>query len=419
MKRIILIGIAIFSIALISCEEFLGSGIVSKNPEGGVIRTPDWNQINQEFGLSAFNKLIAGNPDSNVVISPLSIEFALSMTSNGAANTTLEEMMQALKQDRLTRSQVNTHFLNLMNDYNSRNEVALNIANSIWMREQFPFNPSFLETNQTFYHASTRSLDFDSPSAKDTINQWVDDRTQGRIPTIIDRISPNAVMFLINAIYFKGDWLSQFDSISNSKGPFYFSDGHTEEREYMFQMEPFKFIKEEEFIAVSLPFKDSTMGMSFFLPAESVNINLFVENITLEKWEDWNAQLDYNNTDNRTSPPYTEVLLHLPKFEVEYEEELKPLLIDMGMEKAFLENAADFSNMTDAPVFLSNVKHKTFLQIDEAGAEAAAVTSVGVEVTSLPPIVEAKFNRPFVVILHDYVRGNILFIGKIEDPVQP
>jgi len=419
MRNLISVYVVVMAMTVISCEALNENGIVSKNPEGISLRSPNWNEINQEFGLESFHFLVEELPSENIIISPMSIELALSMTSNGASGETLTGMMEALAQDRLTRSQVNTHFLELINDYNSRDQVALNLANSIWMKENFPFKDAFLETSRTFYQATARELDFDLPSAKDTINGWVNDKTQGRIPEIIDRIDPDAVMFLINAIYFKGQWLTQFDRTVTSAGPFYFSDGRVEDREFMFQMEPFPFIESEDFLAVSIPFKDSTLGMSFFLPNESVGVNDFVREMTIERWKEWNEELAYTPRDLNSPRPSTEVLLWLPKFEIAYEKELNDLLIDRGMDHAFSRSQANFGDMTDAQVFISEVKHKTFMKIDEAGAEAAAITSVGVGVTSGPPsVLEMKFNRPFMVVLHDYERGNILFIGKIEDPTQ-
>ncbi len=419
MKKLISVYVVVMVVTVMSCEELNENGIISKNPEGIGLRSPDWNEINQKFGVESFHSLVEESPAENVIISPISIELALSMTSNGATGETLAGMMGALEQDRLTRSQVNTHFLGLINDYNSRDQVELNLANSIWMKENFPFKDTFLETNRTFYQATARELDFDLPTAKDSINDWVNDKTQGRIPEIIDQIDRDAVMFLINAIYFKGQWLTQFDSTVTSAGPFYFSDGKVEDREFMFQMEPFPFIEAKDFLAVSIPFKDSTLGMSFFLPSESVGVNGLVREMTVDKWQKWNDELAYAHRDSHSPRPSKEVLLWLPKFEIEYEKELNDLLIDRGMDHAFLRSLADFSDMTDAQVFISEVKHKTFIKIDESGAEAAAITSVGVEVTSSPPrLLEVKFNRPFVVVLHDYERGSILFIGKIEDPRQ-
>lgn len=405
---LILIGIS-------SCKEIEDLGTLVPPGENPIQTDPDWSEINPEFSFEALNKLADESPDSNIILSPLSIELALSMTANGTAGETYTGMKKALFQTGVPQELVNAHFQSLTNDYSGREKVQLNLANSIWIREGFPVKPTFLETNETYYQATVRELDFGAADALDQINGWVSEKTQDKIPTILDEIPSDAVMYLINAIYFQGNWLQAFDTTFTQNLPFTLASGQVVDKNFMVQEQRFDYLETSEMLAVTLPFKDSTLGMSFFLPNEGLSLSSWVQSVTVEEWQQWNADLAYSQTGTR--PPLVKVVI--PKFELTYEKKLNELLKQMGMELAFSAGFADFSPMTDVQVYIDEVKHKTYLKVDEFGAEAAAVTSVGIVETSLPIIEkEIVMDRPFMVVLHDYSDGTILFAGLVNDPKQ-
>jgi len=416
MKLYLYVLLLISAVCFTQCDELAESGIVAKNPEGdSSLRSPDWYEVNQTFSLDMFQRMIENEESENVIISPLSIELALSMLSNGAADETLAGIEQTLAQQGVDRSIANMHFLNLMNDYNNRSNIELSVANSIWVDEGFPVKPSFLEVNETFYDATVESLDLQAGGAADQINSWVSDKTENRIEEIINDIPANAVMYLINAIYFKGQWFNMFDSVATAPAPFILGNGNEVQRDFMMKSDPLATISTDQFDACSLPFKDSTFGMSFFIPKSGIALEDWISTITVEDWQTWNDRLQFV-TENVAG---SNVSVFIPKFTIEYEALLNPYLQAMGMEEAFTTGAANFSNMTEMPVEVSEVKHKTFFEIDESGAEAAAVTSIGVVLTGgLPVTREIRLDRPFMIVLHDYTTGNIMFVGKIGNPKQ-
>ncbi|MEM6633261.1 MAG: serpin family protein [Bacteroidota bacterium] len=411
-----LLFLILFAFGVLSCEELDQLGTIPPNENPADPVTPDWSKINPQFGFTGLQQLAEESPGSNIILSPLSIELALSMTANGTTGETYEGMKETLFQKGVLQEVVNSHFLSLTNDYNAREKVELNLANSIWIREGFPVKSAFLETNESYYQATVRELDFGAADALDQINGWVSEKTQDKIPTILDEIPADAVMYLINAIYFQGNWLSPFDTFRTQTLPFTLEAGSSEDREFMIQEERLVYLEGSDFLAVSLPFKDSTIGMSLFLPTQGLPLSTWAQSVTVDQWQEWNEKLAYPTPENR--PPL--VKLSLPKFELTYEKKLNDLLKDMGMEAAFSAGIADFSPMTDIQVYIDEVKHKTYLKVDEYGAEAAAVTSVGIVETSLPIIEkEILLDRPFMVVLHDYERGNILFVGLVYDPESP
>jgi len=418
MKNFILYAILILTaLGTLSCEELNNLGAIAPPGQTPDQTNPKWREITPPFGFEVLQQLAEASPDSNIVISPLSIELALSMTTNGAAHETLAGMRKALLQTGIPQELVNAHFNALTDDYEGREKVQLNLANSIWIREGFPVAPTFLSTNEQFYQATIRELDFGAADALDQINGWVSEKTQAKIPTILDKIDADAVMFLINAIYFQGNWLYPFDTTFTTTHPFTLSSGEVIDRLYMIQEQRLRYLEEPDVLAVSLPFKDSTLGMSIFVPNEGVSLSSWINSLNIEQWQTWNEQLAYSPAPVGLRPPLIKV--SIPLFELTYEKNLNDALTDRGMEAAFSPQQADFSRMTEVQVYIDEVKHKTYLKVNEFGAEAAAVTSVGIVETSVPLVEkEIAINGPFMVVLHDYEKGTLLFAGLVFDPWQ-
>jgi serpin B len=357
------------------------------------------------FGLKLFRNVVAADPDNNVFISPISAAMALGMTYNGADGATKEAMEATLELSGLSVEEVNDSYRSLINLLVSLDpEVAVEIANSIWYRLGFEVEPDFLDINHTYFDAEVDELDFGSPEAPDRINQWVDDKTHGKIEKIVKTIGPDVVMFLINATYFKGTWTYQFDPADTKDSTFYLADGGTASCRLMTMTKDLLYTHTERFDAVDLPYGHELYRMTVLLPAEGVDINELIAELTNENWETWMAGFATR-----------EVQLGLPKFTLEYEQTLNDMLINMGMGIAFT-GAADFTKIRrSGGIWISKVKQKTFVRVDEEGTEAAAVTSVTI-IESMPRPVSFLANRPFIFAIRENHSGTILFIGKMMAP---
>ncbi|HUU44911.1 MAG TPA: serpin family protein [Acidobacteriota bacterium] len=358
------------------------------------------------FGLKLFRELAGAAPGENLFISPTSVAMALTMTYNGASGETQAAMARALAIEGLTLQEVNeaSQALRLVLG-DPEPEVRLNIANSLWARDGIPFEEDFLERNRQYFATEVTTLDFSAPDAAPTINGWVDDKTEGRITEIVDDpIDPDAILFLINAIYFKGTWTYEFDPEETDERPFQRADGSTVQIATMQQADDFRYLDGDGFSAVRLPYGSERLGMYLCLPDEDVDLSEILGAMDADMWDTWIGQFETQMCG-----------VMLPRFRLEYEQSLKNSLIALGMGPAF-SDMAEFSEMTSLPVMISDVKHKTFLQIDEQGTEAAAVTSVEIVFTSLPEYPVLEFNRPFLCVIVDDGTGAILFIGAVADP---
>ena len=369
------------------------------------IEDPDVSSVasaNTRFGLKLLQDLRERDPEGNIFISPLSISIALTMTYNGAAGETERAMAEVLEIDGLDLSTINNSNSALrISLENPDPKVEISIANSVWSRQGVDFNPDFLERNRIFFGAEIASLDFSAPQATATINEWVNTNTNGKIEKIVDRINPQTLLFLINAIYFKGNWQDEFDPSRTRPGIFYLSNGSEKQVQMMRREGEYPYFRGENFEATSLPYGDGRVSMYVFLPNRDSNLNKFLEDLNEENWESWIAQFQ-----NRRHE------IMLPRFKLEYEVRLNDTLEALGMGIAF-GGGADFSGMGPS-LFISEVRHKTFVEVNEEGTEAAAVTAV-VGVKSLPPAF--RVDRPFFFAIYDAETETILFMGTVTEPM--
>lgn len=357
----------------------------------------------QQFGFDLYHQL-SNDRQQNLLISPTSIGLALAMTLNGADGETRQEMLSTLGLADVDLQQLNEANHWLMERLQDSG-ITLSIANSLWMRQGVPFNHDFVQTNQTYYDAEAHNLDFSSDAAVETINDWVNEKTNGLIDSIVaDPIDPLTLMFLINAIYFQGDWGMPFDPDRTREGLFHGPQGDVSVP-FMRQVDSFDYLSQDGLQAVRLPYADGQLSMYLFLPEDWEE---FQQQLTAEKWQDWQSEF----RENRLS-------LLLPKFTFSYEEKLKDALQELGMLRSFVVGQADFHLMADIAedIFISDVKHKSFIAVDEVGTEAAAVTSVEMRVTGMPaePL-QLRFDRPFFFVIHDGATNTTLFMGQVMDP---
>ncbi|HKR07961.1 MAG TPA: serpin family protein [Gemmatimonadaceae bacterium] len=350
----------------------------------------------------AFDLFRTGNADqhkANVFISPLSASMALGMTANGANGATYDEMVAALRLTGASREEVGNGYKNLISLLQDLDpKTNFTIANSIWYEQTFPFNASFLDDSKKYFDAEVAGLDFRSPSTLSTINAWVSSRTNDKIPTILDNIDPAEVMFLINAIYFKGIWQKQFDKSKTVDAPFHNADGTTSTVPMMARAAGVEAAFNPNYTAVDLPYGNSAFTMTVILP--NGDIDAFAESFDQTKWNDLVTSL------HQTGMP-----VYLPRFRIEWKRELNADLQQLGMRLAF--TAADFTAMSPRgrELFITRVLQKTYVDVDEQGTEAAAATAVGIGVVSLPA--DFRVDRPFIAVIRERFSGTILFIGKI------
>jgi serine protease inhibitor len=362
-----------------------------------------------KFGFSLFKKLVTREPRGNVFVSPMSIAMALTMTYNGATGETRKAMARSLELEGMDPEDVNRAYARLRNALVQPDpKIELALANSLWARKGVTFKAEFMKTNETFYQAEISFLDFSDPDAPSRINQWVDRNTKGKIDQIIDRIDPSAILYLLNAIYFKGVWTKAFDPKKTREDLFTLLDGSSKRHPFMQQSGRYRYFRGETFQAVSLPYGEGRMSMYIFLPERRSSLKEFEGQLTAEHWTLWMRQFRE-----------MEGAVFLPRFKLKYEEGLNQALTALGMGEAFDRNRAEFGAMCSIPprVFINQVKHKAFVEVNEEGTEAAAVTSVEIRVTAVPSTFTLKVDRPFFCAIVDKETNAILFMGSIAEPM--
>lgn len=412
MKQIFLLVLAL---SFFSCGE--DSPNVPTNPIAPIFDEPaledqgtaeDLQQAMLDFGFKAFLEINDNSPlDENIIISPLSISTALFMTSNGATDETLAEMRLALELDNFFPSGTNQRYQEIIEQINNdaSGDTFLRSAQAVfWNQNLINVFEDFQDNMRAFYDADLVPDDFNV----DAINEWADDNTEGRIPEILQELRPDEVMFLLNALYFIGDWDSPFEEGATSDRPFNLVDGSTIELSTMNNDFSYFNYSDETLKAVDLLFKGSDFSMTFIQPTTSVN--------------DYLSEFSFQELSSLYTTLVNEqmqqsrVNLSLPKFELKYKRVISDDLKSLGMERAFQEANAQLGRLGQAGgnLFISRVIHDTFLKIDEKGAEGAAVTAVGVGVESAPP--PFVFDQPFIIVLRHVDTNVPIFIGKIMDP---
>jgi serpin B len=327
------------------------------------------------------------------------------MTYNGAAGETKTAMQEALRVSGYSLDELNELNKALVSALVAHDEkVVISVANSIWYRKEYTILPDFVTRNQTYYNAEVRPVDFAAPGCKDEINSWVSDKTNKKIDKIVDQINPESFMFLINAIYFKGAWTHEFNPKNTGKQTFYLEDGATSEVDMMNKKMDLNMYRNDIFQSVELSYGKGNWRMYLYLPKEGKTVADVEKSLTAPNWESWLTQYD----------SLYDVQFSLPKFTFSYEESLKDAMIAMGMGVAFTE-MADFTGiLPEGGLLITGVKHKTFIEVNEVGAEAAAVTSVEISTTSMGDYI--SFNKPFLFAIAEKSTGTILFVGRMMKP---
>ncbi len=356
-----------------------------------------------EFFENVFREEALGE-DANFMVSPLSLSMALMMTSNGAAGETKTAMRATLHLGGYGDEDVNAYYKKLKEALLKTDpSTKLSIANAIFTNKFVDIRKAFLNINQTYFDAAVRQVNFGDPATVGIINGWASDNTNGLIKEVIDETDPMDLMYLLNAIYFKGIWTSQFDKKNTSRKPFSQEDGESTNVDMMHQTATFNYTADKSFQLVQLPYGNQAFSMMVLLPVEGIRLG---DAVTVLSGDGY-----WGGLQSRLSE--AEVVLSLPRFKTEYSKKLNDVLTTMGMGIAF-SGQADFSGMSDRDAYIEFVKQDTYISTDEEGTEAAAVTIVGIKNTALPQQVVFNANRPFLYLIQENSTGAILFMGAVK-----
>lgn len=399
-----------FGLIVLSGLSFQACNQVPDNPVGPVNilpKTASIVQADNELGFELFDilsdELLA---DENIFISPVSINLALGMARNGARTNTLQAMEEVMHVDGLSSTEINQTFQSLIQDLsNLDNQVTLNIANSVWYDQNFIVEPQFISDNQTYFDAEVTPLDFSDGQSVAIINNWVSDKTNEKITSIISNLSPYDRMVLINAIYFKGIWKYKFNEDDTYEGQFRLENNTTSPCHYMRMKVDAETMSNDWVNGLKLPYGNESYNMYVLVPQDNVSIQEVINQLDAAAWEDW--------CDGFSVQP--ELNIHFPRFSFEYEHSLSQSLKDLGMSVAFTDQA-DFSAISPEAVYISDVLHKSFVEVNEEGTEAAAVTAIVFETTSVGPDNTFFANKAFLFMIQEKQTGAILFMGKVGKP---
>ena len=381
---------------------------VQANTVTGKAADDAFAQSQMRLAVELFQSSVLESKDENAMISPLSIQLALAMTANGADGNTKAEM-EALLGGEISLEDLNEYLYSYVNNLPSAEKYKLQIANSIWFRDdegRLQVEKDFLQKNADYYGAQAYKAVFDDQTLKD-INNWVKDHTDGMIDSILDQIDEDAVMYLINALVFDAEWQHVYDKSDVYKGKFT-NIGGTEKQVDMMHSEETVYLQDENAIGFMKPYSGSKYNFAVLLPNEGVDIYEYIAGLTGESL-----------METLSTPQLGMVMATLPKFSYEYELTMNDVLKELGMPSAFIGDTADFSKMAHSSrgnIYIGDVLHKTFISVDELGTKAGAVTKVQMNDESAPMSEwVVTLNRPFVYMIIDNETNLPVFIGTVMD----
>lgn len=362
-------------------------------------------EANNYFAFNLYHE-IQKSESGNLFISPLSISMALTMTANGASDSTLTEMKTVLGLSNISTADINSQNKKVIDDINTSSEVKFSIANSIWLNksENASFLPDFVTSVRNYYDGEAKEA-----NSKEEINDWVSEKTNDKINNILSTFE--SPLYLVNAVYFKANWESTFGKGATKDEDFTLESGSKKTVNMMSQQDSFNYYSDDKVQLVSLPYSGGKYQMNIFLPAKGTKVGDYVAGMDSEKYQALVAEAVSQ-----------EVLLKMPRFKTEYKNsELVKTMQDLGMTEAFTD-AADFSKMSSDPMKIGSIIHQSFIAVDEDGTEAAAATVVGMmDVTAIQAPkkpVEMTIDRPFLYTIEDSSTHNIIFMGVTKDPAE-
>ena len=402
----------VVAISLLATACGVGGGSAGQDAAGDEIAVELAGSLSPEEaaaaaeGVNAFgfdlHRAVA-EPGENTVTSPLSASVLLAMVAAGSGGTTAEEMVEVLGLEDAR----DTRYAALLADLTGQSDVTVSIANSLWAAQGYPFEEDYITFVEDTFGATLDAVDLGAQETADRIDEWVEDRTEGLIDEIAEDLGlpdPQAVLVLLNAVYFLGTWTTTFDEDATRDAPFHLANGNQVEVPTMHRTDPeLETAAGDGFTMFRLPYgDDERFGMEVVLPDEDVALDELLAELDLAMWQETVAQLE----------PSTPSQLALPRFELEWDAELNDALQELGIVSAF--GGGDFTPMSPANPWLDTVVQKTYIRVDEEGTEAAAVTGgVMTESAGPPPLL---VDRPFAFTVSDSQTGTILFLGTVHDP---
>ncbi len=397
MKKVLFVTGILSVFLLANCEN--NQTVTPKN----ISLNSDFAAASNQFAFDFLKELEAyENPQKNYFVSPLSLNMALGMLLNGASTSSEEEILKTLRMQNVDRTELNKAYSTLIKNLPTTDPKVTNlIANSIWQEKTFATHQSFLDILKDTFAAEIYTEDFSDAKTLTKINNWASENTKGKVPKILEEISADQVMFLINALYFKGDWANQFDKNQTEKRIFN-GLSRTAEVDMMYKKDTFKFAENPDFKLLELPYGNGAYSMVLLLPNEK-DLNTLIKSL--------NPSILANTEQSLSTQKVT---LMLPKFSMSYSIKLNEILEKMGMPTLFT-SGADLSKISPpaGKLVVGFVKQDTYVGIDEVGTEAAAVTTIGIELTSAPMNPEFVCDKPFLFLIRENTSGTVQFIGKI------
>lgn len=409
MKQTIpFLGMLFLAFLLNSCEQQPGdvykpSIDFQKDKKAAALINSD-----NRFALDLFKEVYQSEVSENYMISPLSVAIALGMTYNGADGETKTAFEETLRLSGLERHEVNRIHGELIRHLMKVDpKVTMEIANSIWVNQWYTLLQAFADTNRHYYDAEISSLDFANPGSVNVINNWVSDKTHEKIQEVLDQIPGGTVMYLINALYFYGSWKYEFDENNNLPLTFRLEDGSERQVEAMQMVADLAWYANEKFSMAELPYGNDKYSMMIMLPNEGYSTEDIKDGMSFENWSDWMQDLETTN-----------INIQLPKFKFEYKTLLNQVLSDMGLGVAF-GGGAEFPLMVEESqdLYISRVIHKTYVEVNEKGTEAAAVTVVEIRETSaIDTPMLFSVDKPFLFVIREKTSNALVFMGKVGNP---
>ena len=358
-----------------------------------------------EFGLDLFKEVIREKPDENIIISPLSVYYALGITFNGAGGSTESAFRSVLNFGSINYEEINTSFKNLTDMLLTLDPlVQLSIANSVWYQLDYPVKQSFFEIAQKYFSAEVQGVNFGDIESKRIMNKWIKIKTNGKIEKTIEEVLiDDDVLYVINAIYFYGNWVTQFDPSSTNNGIFYLEDGNEKYIKMMQTESDFFYGDFSDVSVIDLPYGGGAYSMTIILPNSGKSINAVINNFSKPAISEWIQNLSKHS-----------IYLSMPKFKIEFGLNLNKALINLGMIEVFKSGYFPKLFEEEHAKKIVDVIHKAYVDVNEKGTEAAAVTVVILTEGSRPMFI---VNRPFLFLIRERFSNTILFIGKVVDPV--
>ena len=386
-----------------------------EDPATLLAKSAELIDADNSFGLDLFKLVIAdAKKNTNTSVSPLSVSLALAMTYNGASGETKTEMENAMRVSGITPAQINHSHQSLVTALKSSDpDVALEIANAIYYQKGFAIESNFVNINHKYYDAEVNSLNFGVPEeALKIVNGWVALKTHDKIPVILEQIDGGVTMILLNAVYFNGIWKSKFNEKETHNLQFTLSDGTFKETPMMQQESSLEYASNELFSAVNLPYGNGQFQMTVILPNLKKTSKDVISELNTENWSLWMKSFKTEN----------QIVVTMPRFKFSWDSELNKMLDQMGMKQAFVPGLANFDEISkEGQLYISSVIHKTYIDVNESGTEAAAVTAVMISTGESGPDYRKHFvvDRPFLFAITEKTTGAILFIGEITNPEYP